>query len=409
LGAEPPSGELARRPRRRSPCRDAKKQLTHRFPPDFIRRTIKDFNSGGLDAASAAARLEVSRSRLYQLRSAYLRDRAAYAPGASGGDRRRAWPAEIVEFLHDFLPLQSPPNYQLVADELERLCGFKRARSTVESYVKQHLAHLVPNPPAKTRTYRRFRRARVGELWQHDSSIHQWWPASAKQTLLLTVDDCSGLFVAGRFVGGDTTWNHFLHFREAFERHGLPDALYTDGLSLFGPSSSSDHRDPRSEFQRALRPLGIAHLVAPTPQAKGKIERGFRTFQNRLVTLLAHAGTSDWPQADEILQIEIERQNRKTRRSTGKVPAEVWERQILKRTACLRTAPTSSMLDLHLSLRARRRVYTGPYIEFDGRDYQIAPTSRKSVAILFHPASNLWVLEEPPKDTWPTVLGSFSL
>lgn len=389
--------------------RGENKQLSQRFPPDFVRRTLKDFNSGGLDAASAAARLGVSRSRLYQLRSAYLKDRRGYVPGASGGDRRGPWPPTVIEFLHDFLPLQKPPNYQLVADELERLCDFKRARSTIESYVKKHLAHLVPSEPAKTRTYRRFRRARVGELWQHDSSIHQWWPAPAKQTLLLTVDDCSGRFVAGRFVESDTTWNHFVHFRAAFERHGLPEALYTDGLKLFGASSSNDHRDPRSEFQRALRPLGIAHLVAPTAQAKGKIERGFRTFQNRLVTLLAHAGISDWLQADEILQMEIERQNIKTLRSTGKVPAATWEHQILKRTARLRVAPNASLLDLHLSLRARRRVYTGPYIEFDGRHYEIAPTSRKSVTVLFHPGSKLWVLEEPPTDTWPTVLGSFSL
>jgi hypothetical protein len=374
-----------------------------------VRRILKDFNCGELDATNAAARLGVSRSRLYQLRAAYLKDRDGYVPGASGGDRSGPWPRAVVEFLQGFLPLQKPPNYQLIADELERLCDFKRARSTVEAYVKQHLAHLVPAELASPRTYRRFRRARVGELWQHDSSIHQWWPAPAKQTLLLTVDDCSGLLVAGRFVEADTTWNHFVHFREAFERHGLPEALYTDGLSLFGASSANDHRDPRSEFQRALRPLGIAHLVAPSAQAKGKIERRFNTFQNRLVTLLAHARTSGWLQADEILQMEIRRQNRKILRSTGNIPADVWDQQILNRSARLRPTPQASLLDLHLSLRARRRVYTGPYIEFDGRHYEIAPTSRKSVTVLFHPASKLWVLEEPPKDIWPTVLGCFTL
>jgi hypothetical protein len=185
-------------------ARREKKQLIHRLPPAFVAQTLKDFNGRLIDASSAEARLGVSHARLYQLRTDYLRDKnQGYQPKASGGDRREAWPPEAVDFLKEFLPLKSPPNYQFVADELERLCHFKRARSTVESYVKTHLAHLVPSPLPKNRTYRRFRRAHIGELWQHDSSIHQWWPAPRKQTLLLTIDDCSGLFVAGRFVQSD--------------------------------------------------------------------------------------------------------------------------------------------------------------------------------------------------------------
>ena len=162
-------------------------------------------------------------------------------------------------------------------------------------------------------------------FWQHDSSIHQWWPAASKQTLLLTVDDHSGLNLAGRFVDSDTTWNHFEHFRLTFETWGLPEAVYTDALSLFGPSSSADHSDPKSEFQRALRALGVAHLVAPTPQAKGKIERRFGTFQERLVTLLTHARAQTGHQADAILQMEIARQNRTVNRSFAAIPIEIWQ------------------------------------------------------------------------------------
>lgn len=115
-------------------ARRAKKQLIHRLPPDFVRRILKDFNSGTLDAPSAAARLGVSRARLYQLRTDYLKDKPGYQPKPSGGDRREDWPPAVVDFLKSFLPVQSPPNYQLVADEMERLCNFKRARATVESY-----------------------------------------------------------------------------------------------------------------------------------------------------------------------------------------------------------------------------------------------------------------------------------
>ena len=56
---------------------------------------------------------------------------------------------------------------------------------------------------------------------------------------------------------------------------GGATALYTDGLSLFGHKSTAEGRDPKSEFQRALTALGVSHLVAPNPQAKGRIERRF--------------------------------------------------------------------------------------------------------------------------------------
>jgi hypothetical protein len=243
-----------------------KQQIVHRLPREFVLQTLDKFNAGLLDATTAASQLGVGRSQLYRMRTDWLAARHTYGPKPSGGDRHGLWPTKVHAFLRSFLPVQNPPNYQLVCDELVRLCGFTRARSTVESYVKSHFAHLVPKPPRKNRVYRRFRRAKIGELWQHDISIHQWWPAPRKQTLLLTVDDHSGFNVAGRFVTSDTTWNHFLHFRQAFETHGIPEIVYTDGLSLFGPSSTDDRADPKSQFQRAFRALGVTHLVAPSPQ-----------------------------------------------------------------------------------------------------------------------------------------------
>jgi hypothetical protein len=49
------------------------------------------------------------------------------------------------------------------------------------------------------------------------------------------------------------------------------------------------------------------------------------------------------------------------------------------------------------------------YIEFDGQSYEIAPTARKVVTVLFHPCRKLWVLDHSPKSTWPPILGHFTL
>jgi len=239
--------------------------------------------------------------------------------------------------------------------------------------------------------------------------MHQWWPAQNKQLLLLTIDDHSGLHVQGSFVEADTTWNHFLHFRRAFQQWGIPEIIYTDGLSLFGPSSAHDHMDPKSEFQRALRGLKVAHLVAPTPQAKGKIEHRFGTFQGRMVALLAHAKISSWLEADKILQMEIDRQNHKTCRSIQRIPAEIWEQQTDDHTHKMRAVPPDPMLDLHLSLRLSRRVNNDQTIDFEGVNYPIANTLKRSVAIIHHPNQRFWIVEHLPKDIWPPILGAFTL
>jgi len=88
---------------------------------------------------------------------------------------------------------------------------------------------------------------------------------------------------------------------------------------------------------------------------------------------------------------------------------EVWEQQILARTVRLRPAPAASLLDLHFSLRTSRRVLLRHIIQFDGLDFEISPTDRKSVTVLFHTGKQFWVAESTPHTTWPSLLVHFSL
>ena len=353
--------------------------------------------------------MDLRKSRLYELRTRWLRDRSTFTPTVSGGDQRGEWGDAAHAFLRSFLPCMAPCNYQLVADELERLCGVKRSRSTVERYVKAHFRALVPAVVRKPRSFRRFRAAHVGALWQHDSCIHPWLPGGEKHLLLLTVDDHSRKIVAARFVDGETTWNHFCHFRSAFETLGLPDAIYTDGLSLFGPESCGMGLDPRSEFQRALGGLQVVHRVAPTPQAKGKVERRFDTMQKRLVTLLAHQKVSGLTAANEVLDREVERSNRTVCRTTGEVPDEVWAAQTEQKSSGMRPPPPPGLLDLHLSFRHRRRVNADGTVDFLGQNWEIGATCRKTVTIIHCPERKFWVVEEPPRTAWPCILGGYDL
>ena len=393
-------------------CGHEKKQIAKRLTNLFLQQILQQFNAGLIDVTEAAGLLQISRTHLYRLRTRFLRERDAFAAKLSGGDHWPDWPPEARAFLQEFLPLQKPPNFQLVADELATRFGFQRHRESVAAFARKHFPNLICQPPPRPRARRRWERACIDELWQHDSSVHQWWPAAAKQTLLLTVDDHSRKLLGAVFVPTDTTWNHFEHFRRLLLQHGLPVVVYTDGLSLFGHDSMADDRDPCSEFQRAFAALGVTHLVAPSPQAKGKIERRFGTVQNRLVALLAYEKVSGYPAAQVVLDRELQRENATVCRTTGLSPNAAWEKAFTQKRAATRPCPPATLLDLHLALHLKRRVNADHQIDFLGQSWPIAPTQRAAITLIHHPRRQFWAVTQPPSpplNNWPEILGKFSL
>jgi len=389
-----------------------KKQLAKRLTNPFLQHILHQFNEGIIDVVDASHHLQVSRAHLYRLRTRFLKERSDFAAKLSGGNHWPDWTPEAIQFLKEFLPLQRPPNFQLVADELATRLGFKHHRQSVAAFASTHFPDLICQPEPHPKARRRWERSRIGELWQHDSSIHQWWPADEKQTLLLTVDDHSRKLLGAVFVPTDTTWNHFEHFRRLFRQHHLPMAVYTDGLSLFGHDSMADDRDPCSEFQRAFSALGVAHLVAPSPQAKGKIERRFGTLQKRLVAILTYEKVSGYAAAQIVLNREVERQNATVCRTTGLSPNAAWEKALAEKRAATRPCPPAILLDLHLALHLKRRVNTDHQIDFLGRSWHIAPTKRSSITLVHHPLRQFWAITQPPSpplNNWPEILGKYSL
>lgn len=388
-------------------------QLAHRVPARFVQETLSAFNEGSLDAATAAERLLISPARLYQLRHQWLQNRDDFQPAPSGGDHRKPWPPVVHDFLKEFLPHCQPLNFALLADELARRHDFHRSRAAVATYVRQHFPQQVPTPKRGPKPRRRWQAGAIGELWQHDSSPHPWWPADHYPVLLLTLDDHSRKVVAGSFVRSDTTWDHFAHLRPPLELHGPPACLYTDGLSLFGHRSPADRLDTHSQFQRAFTALGTAHRVAPDAQAKGKIERRFDTFQKRLVTLLAYEKINDYKNANVLLQTQIAWHNQhQVCRTTGLPPNAAWDLALKEKRSQLRPVPAAPLLDLHLALYVQRRLNADYTLDFLGRSWPITPTARKTVTLVHHPGQRFWVVPQPPDPqhpVWPDVLGSFTL
>jgi hypothetical protein len=387
--------------------------MAHRVSAPLIQSILGAFNGGEMDAQTAAERLQIGRSQLYSLRSQWLRAGKKLCAKASGGSRSRPWPQPVLDFMREFLPHCRPPNFALLADEIARRFDFIRSRSAVASAARLHFPQLFCTPPRGPKPRRRWQCAAIGELFQHDSSPHRWWSAEALQSLIITIDDHSRKILGGVFVPADTTWDHFCLLREVFLSHGLPASFYTDGLSLFGHTSTSDRLDTCSQFQRALTALGVAHRVAPDAQAKGKVERRFGYFQNRLVALFAHEQVACYPHANLLLQEQLNYYNHShVCRTTGVTPDHAWDKAIAEKRSRLKAAPDPALLDLHLALHLQRRLNSDFTIDFLGSSYPVTPTKRKSVTIVHHPQSRFWVIASPPtpqNPVWPDILASHTL
>lgn len=372
------------------------------MPTGYINQIIEQFNSGLLDAATAQERLGISRAQLYRLRHEWLNHERNLPDRTSGGSRVSAWPSDVTRFIEVFLPQCDPLNYTLIAQELARRFNFVRSAAAVRLQILHHWPEHVPVMVRGPKPRRRWQCGSIGELLQHDSSPHMWWPDDRRQTLVLSIDDHSRRLLGGRFIPVDKTWDHFLHFRECFMAHGLPRCVYTDGLSLFGHESCVDDTDIVSQFQRALVGLGVAHRVAPDPQAKGKIERRFGFFQNRLPSLFRMERIQSYEAANAFLPSYLAEINKRhVCRITNLTAEQSWEKALAEGRTLLRPSPSESLLDLHLAHHINRRVNADHTVDFLGQPWPIAPTPRKRVTIIFHPGKQFWVITQPPTLSHP--------
>jgi biotin operon repressor len=159
------------------------------------------------------------------------------------------------------------------------------------------------------------RRSRFGELVQWDTSDHDWLEGRGEEILLINmIDDATSRWFA-RFVVSDSTVENMNLLERYLKKHGRPLAYYTDKAALFqtavktrrdGSRAGRDREElPPTQIGRALQELGITWIAAHSPQAKGRVERGFLTAQDRLVKGMRVAGVTNLEQANHYLETEF--------------------------------------------------------------------------------------------------------
>lgn len=258
---------------------------------------------------------------------------------------------------------------------LEKHHAIRLGRETLRALLRK--AGVAPKRKRRSPKYRarRERKEAFGMMLQIDASIHRWLEARGPRFTLVGAKDDATSFVWARFVEAETTWSYLELLRRILETHGVPLSLYSDRHTIFHilrePTIVEQLKDiqPLSQFGRAMDELGIHIIKAYTPQAKGRIERQWGVFQDRLVVELRLANAKTMADANRVLEGFLVDYNRRF-----SLPAR-------NQTPLFRTSPASSVLDRIFCIKQTRVVQKDHTISVDGLILQIPPSTRfRSIA-----------------------------
>ncbi len=154
----------------------------------------------------------------------------------------------------------------------------------------------------------RERKGHRGEMVQIDGSHHSWFEDRGPDCVLMGyIDDATG-DAFGRFYGYEGTMPAMDSFKRYIRKRGLPLQVYLDKHSTYKSTAKPtiedelNDREPLSEFERALKELGVEVSHAHSPQAKGRIERLFRTFQDRVIKEMRLRGVKTLEEGNRFLE-----------------------------------------------------------------------------------------------------------
>ena len=142
-------------------------------------------------------------------------------------------------------------------------------------------------------------------MLHQDGSRHEWLAGQAACDLIVTMDDATSEIYSAFLVEEEGTASTFRALKQVFTDKGLPSSLYTDrGSHYFHTPEAGGKVDKSNPTQvgRALHQLGIEHIAAYSPQARGRSERAFGTLQNRLVKELSLAGITEIEAANRFIE-----------------------------------------------------------------------------------------------------------
>jgi hypothetical protein len=257
----------------------------------------------------------------------------------------------------------------LAAEKLAERHGITLSDETLRLWLR---ARGIDHFTRRKRPHRawRERRGHRGELVQLDGSHHDWFEGRGPRCVLMAYIDDASSRVFARFYEDEGTIPAMDSCRRYVTRYGLPLAIYADQHTTYqSPAEPTvDEQlagvEPTSQFGRALRELGVELIPAHSPQAKGRVERLCKTFQDRLIKEMRLAGIVTLEAANRFLEGYLPIYNRR------------WAVPPAHAADLHRPTPTGRERDRILCLKTTRCLRNDFTIAHQGQLYQIHDTVR---------------------------------
>lgn len=269
-------------------------------------------------------------------------------------------------------------------EKLNEIHNIKYSYSSIRTILINADIHISKKKKIVHRLRRRM--PKTGMLIQMDSSQHHWLPAIAdKWWLIAMIDDANNEVTYAKFFPSDTLFANMHIIRTFIEKKGLFISLYADKSSHFtttrklGIHNNVNPEQDDTQIERALDELGITLIPANSPQAKGRIERLFGTFQDRLICEMRLAKICNYDQANKFL-IEYFLPDYNERFSIKNVDS------------VYSPVPADITLDTVFCVKLQRSVNSDNTIQVQGQTIQIPPS--KSYRSFSNRKVNVCILDD---------------
>lgn len=283
--------------------------------------------AGRMKVSQGAALLKLSRRQVQRLKQAFDGEDASWVcHGNQGRVPANAIPPSVRQTVVELArTTYAGFNDHHLQEKLAEREGLTVSRQTVRRILRA--AGLASPQKRRAPKYRsrRQRRELEGAMLQLDGSRHEWLEdRGPRLTLLGFIDDATGKVPAARFqTEHEDTAGYLRLTRHLVEQTGIPLSIYRDQHGTF--QRNDDHwsiqeqlagRQDPTQVGRCWEELGITSMAALSPQAKGRIERLWRTFQDRLISELRLAKASTVDQANAVLERFLPDYNRRFAKAT---------------------------------------------------------------------------------------------